>query len=367
MATELTTEQGMHIDMDPKTGAIAASPAPESIGLKKEAEEHAATEEKIVDPRKDAMDLIYANRTKAFEKELETAVAQGFGATVEQIKDDQPEEIERKPEENQVTKNDEKVTKENLTNEQEIKKPEQKRVIMVDGRPIEFTEEEYAKLAERGMFQPQIQQAAQVVQQPQQIQPKKADEAQESQPTDALRDIARRITYGNEEESTKAIADLINTAVQRVPQGDPARIAQVAAQQALAQIQFQNNLETIAREYADVYEKRASTIVAADYVNSLRHKYNMLGQPRSDLDLYREACQKTREDFGFKPETIPAKVEKQSTVQSADLGNKLERKRAAPKTLVAATKISEMEQQTKATTGSDIVAQMRKSRGQASA
>ena len=353
--TDIKTETGMRIEADPETGAIASAPPVVA------AEEAAPAP----DPRKSVMDLIYANRAKVFEKELEQAAAQGFGATNETILDDQPEENDRKPEaEAQVTKPEELVTKEKTTNEPAP--AAQKRTIMVDGRPIDFTEEEYSRLAERGMYNQPVAQQPQAPQPQQVSQSQRVEQAQENQPTDALRDIARRITYGNEEESTKALADLINTAVSRANQTqvNPNQIAQVAAQQAMAQIQFQKNLDAVGSEYADIFEKRASTLVAADHVNSLRYKYAMLGTPKSDLDLYREAGKLTREDFGMKSEaTTPATLNKPA-VQSADLGNKLERKRAAPKTPTAATKTIAMDAQRQVLTGSDIVAAMRKSRGQ---
>lgn len=362
--TDIDISKGMHIESDPATGAIAASPEPPENKVE-DIKETENIKETPVDYRKLAMETIYASRAKVFERELELAAAQGFGATNDVIKE--PDDVIKEPDDAEGTLEAQPKVEEKVVELPNQDAPTQKKVVIIDGRPIEFTEEEYARLAERGMYAGQINQAAQqVMQQPtQDTLPKKAEDTQENQTTDVLRDIARRITYGNEEESTKAVADLISAAVQQggQNQADPRQIAALAAQQAMAQIQFQTNLETIAREYADIYEKRERTLVAADTVNSLRHKYAVLGIPKSDIELYREACNKTRELFGLSSETAPANVQKTATVHSADLGNKLERKRAAPKPLTAATKISSAEQQ-KPLTGSDIVAKMRKSRGQ---
>ena len=307
------------------------------------------------------MDLIYAKRSKVFEQELETAAAQGFGATTDPIK----EIVENDTIENKEESEEDRQKTEDKTESLDPKTQHSKRVVLIEGRPIEFTEEEYARLAEKGLYQPQVQAVQQQFQQPI-TPPQKADDPKQNHQNDLLRDIARRITYGSEDESIGAIADLINAASTRTSQNqaDPNQIAQFAAQQALAQLQFQKNLETIASEYKDIYEKRSATLVAADYVNSLRYKYGMLGIAKPDLELWREACEKTREDLGISPKTTTAKDQNKITAHGFELSNKLERKRAAPKPPAAATRVIAMEQQ-RAITGSDIVAAMRKSRGQA--
>lgn len=369
MTTEMTVESGMHIEPDPKTGAIAASQTTEDTApLEKndqpEQTEKAASEEKKepVNPRKAIMEQIYANREKSYQKELDYAAAVSVGATVDPILDEaSPISEERKTEE--PLQEVEKVKSE------PAKEPSKKKYIIA-GQQVELTEDELAGLASRTVqAEHRLQQIPQqpIYQQPFQPQQVLPQVQQPPEIDSRLKDIARKITYGSEEESTKALGELVGLTaglVQR-PQGPtPDQIVQAAVAQTTAQLQFKQNLDTIASEYKDVFEKRSATLVAADHVNSLRNRYATIGIQKPDVELYREACELTREEFGLKSSTASQNGEKKIAA-SPNLGSKLERKRAAPQPAAPAHKISHADPAKSAPTGSDIVANMRKSRGQA--
>lgn len=365
MTTELNVESGMHIEADPKTGAIAASQVLEEAPKGKEPDEQPEQTQKAeaeqpepqVNPRQAIMDTIYAKRADSFQKELDYAAAISMGATVDPIKEEQTVEPERK-------------TEAAKTEEQQAPaaepKPKETKQYTINGQNVNLNEAELQQLLNR--FQAERQQYVQP-QQPvhQPVQQQQRSVEQEPQDKDRLKEIARKITYGNEEESTNALQDLVGLTIRNVqrPTGPtPDQIVQVATNNAVAQLQFQQNLNTIANEYADVFNKRSLTLVAADNVNSLRNKYSMLGVPKPDIELYREACELTRQELVKPSETVKPNVESKPAAQPAQLQAKLERKRAAPQPPAGANKIASELPSNAHPSGSQVVAAMRKSRGQ---
>lgn len=372
MTTEFTTQGGMHIESDPKTGAIAASnaaaveealKAPLPDDQPEQTVEAAAEEPKgPVDSRKAIMEKIYESREEQFKKELEYAAdvsAQiDAGATVEQILEEKSEvPAEEKP-----------VPQKRAAEQAPLQEAlPQTRKVIVGNQQFDLTPEEMEQLAARTL---QAEAAArQVYHQPQPVyyQPQQQVQQQPEPAREDLKDIARRITYGSEEESAKALADFANlTARMAQPQVAPEQIAQYAANMAIAQTNFNRNLETISSEYADIYQNRGKSLVAADHVGNLRQKYAMLGQQKPDLELWREACSKTRDEYGGSSETAERVNKEQTPAQQVTAvvnPTRLERKRAAPQPASAVNKTQPMQQQ-RIVTSSDIVSRMRQQRGQ---
>ena len=377
MATELNTEAGMHIESDPKTGAIAAPVVvPEIqkvIDAKADAPEPKAQEDaepEKIDPRKAIMDKIYANRSEQFKKELDTAAAADLGATTDAIVDEAPV-LDRKD-----VADEPKVEAVAEAKPQPKAEAPAKRSINIGGQQYELTEAEIEQLAQRAVYAEnhiRQQEARPQYQQPQQQQ------IQQPAPQDValdavqLKEIARRITYGSEEESTRALADfagltadLARKTTNSLP---PEQLVQVATANAVAQVRFENDLQTIASEYADVFENRSKSLIAADKVGLLRQKYAQLGMPKTQIELYREACSETQKEFGARPETATVAERNNPSVQQVVTRvnqNRVERKRAAPQPISAVNKTQQMSNQSAYPSGSDIVSAMRKSRGQPS-
>ena len=380
MTTELQTEGGMHINPDPKTGAIAASQEnADTVKTQEQAkndqpEQTSAAEteqpQEPVNPRDAIMKSIYEGRAKQFKDELEYAATISHGGTMQSASDEeqQPAAEEQPKEENKTES--EKPAEQPAAAAGDQQPPERKPYV-INGQTVQLSVEELALLANRAIQQQQHliygqqQQMRQApAQQPQQVQQPQV--RPELVAPDRLREIVRKITYGSEDESVRALQDFAEHTAQSVQRSlgpTPEQIAGYAAQTALAQVQFQTNLDTIAREFPDVFEKRSATLVAADYVNSLRNRYQMLGVPKPDIELYREACQLTRGEFGKQQQeqqqtstrATPAAVQVSST--------KVERKRAAPQPPAPVSKVLPAQQE-RVKTGSDIVNSMRKSRGQ---
>lgn len=368
MTTELNTEGGMHIPPDPKTGAIAASnvAAVEETKPKDDQPEQTpeaeANGEKL-SPRELIMQKIYANRGEQFEKELEYAATVSAGGSIEPILEEQvKEQSDPVPEE----KIEEKPKAEPAT-------AAQTKRVTIGQQQFDLTDKELEQLAQRTLYaeqqarqqyqpQPQYQQPQQQYQQP----------VQQGDDTGILKDIARRITYGSEEESVRALADFagLTARLASANQIPPEQLVQVAKNQAIAEMNFTRNLESISSEYADIFESRAKSLVAADKVGNLRQKYMMLQTPRSDLDLYREACSMARQEFGGSSVTsgFDDKTQKSAQPLTAVVNQtRVERKRAAPQPAGAVNKVQPMQQSNRGVTSSDVVAAMRASRGQPAA
>lgn len=381
--TELHVDSGMHIES--QDGVIARSPINPDT-------ENSTSAPEPFDPRKDIMASIVANRAKTFEKELEY----GTGLTNQETIIDEDEAAAAK--DAQVATTDQATAdalaaaqgKENNASPTNTETSAQtttpsKKSIIVNGQTLEFTEDELVKLAQRGLAADQrFQEAAQMRAQYQQALQNAQGAQQNAQPTipaagqaspvvdEAIaREISRRITFGSEEEQTKAISELIDVAARtagRATQAPPPeQLVNIATQQALATIRFENNMETIGREFKEIFEDRGLTLIAADAVNALRKKYEMLGTPKSDLDIYREAGTFVKDRY-VKPSSAQAQSPStNATIQSAQaapMTAKLERKRVAPQPPAAANKIASEAPQQVAPTGSQIVAQMRKARHQ---
>lgn len=190
--------------------------------------------------------------------------------------------------------------------------------------------------------------------------------------------FARRLAYGDEAEGGKALQELITSVVQRAaqPAVDHTAIVNAAVHQSMQAQQFLHNMQTIGAEYPDIFGKpdetdpaalakhhRLSRLAALE-LTDLRKHYAALGHARSDLDLYREAANNVRSTLGA-PQSQPAVEQATSTaIQAASSPSRLERKRAAPQNPTPVSRVASLGEQPRAPSGSQIVAAMRKARGQ---
>lgn len=369
--TELHVQSGMHIESP--DGVIARPPA-----INPETGEVPEVQESF-DPRKAMMDAIVANRAESFQKELD------YGIEISPQKSPEQEDAD-------AAARDEALAVASGTKEPEeaAEAPIAKKTIVVDGQSLEFTEDELIRLAQRGMSADnRFQEAANMRQQyndalaraqGQQYQPtapaagQQAVQPQSTPADDAmLKEISRRISYGSEEEQTRAVSDLINvaakTAGRNIQVPSPDQLVNVATQNALATIRFEQNMETIGREYKDIFEDEDLTLIAAKQANKLDMKYKMLGLAKSPLEIYREAGNTVREKYlnGVSASEHVGSITTQTPIQSAQvlpMTAKVERKRVAPQPPAAANRTASDNAQSAHPSGSQIVAQMRKSRHQ---
>lgn len=349
-----------------------------------------------INPREAKMAEIFANRATAIQNELQLGkeiAAEGLQEPVSAEPDAPPKGAEPQGDAPPV---DAAPQSGGDGQEPPAAAPAPKIPLRVNGQQLELTQEELIAMAQRGIgADERFREAARMRDEAQRLHAQPIPQNTQPQPVAghpapqapqpeavvldqaAARDLARRMNYGSEEDQVQAIQDLGGIIAKQL-QGrasqapSPDQLVQSASLRALETIRFENNLATVMNEFSDVFSHRALTIAAADEVNQLRFKYQTIGAPKSDLDLYREACTKIRDNYLPKAPSADAPPQPQPNpnppVQSApnviNMNDRIERKRAAPKPPVAATRTAQDTAQTERYMPQNIVANMRKSRGQ---
>ncbi len=252
----------------------------------------------------------------------------------------------------------------------------QRHLIEVGGQQFQVTDEEYRQLATMGAVaniairqQQNAPQPTQPLQAPQQaaqppMQRGALDEA-------TAREFQRKFAYGSEQEGIQAVQELAaHIAAQSQPQVDPNRIVHVATQQALQQIQLQDNLNKIGAEFPEIFANNSTSQLAALKLHEIRRRDEMLGVQKPDLELYREACQMVVDDARRltgqpRPGASAASTASQAAPGGQPMADRLERKRAAPRQPAAISRTAATAgEQRRAPSGSEIVEAMRKARYQ---
>lgn len=231
----------------------------------------------------------------------------------------------------------------------------QKYPVIVNGQRIEYTLEELQQQAQLGVAARQkFEEAAELRRQAELI----AASRQNSQPThqaqsvnintteqlqdipkEELLDIAKRMNYGSEEEQVEAVRKAILLGQKQgrnVP--TPEQMIQAATQNALATLTAQQEQAVLKSEFPDILPE-TPLLYTADFVaNQLAQKYVALGQPKSRLEILREAGNYVRERY-LKPAASTQPEPKTSAVVTTN-PNKIERKRTAPQTPTAASAVA---------------------------
>lgn len=262
--------------------------------------------------------------------------------------------------------------------------------VNVGGQNLQVTQEQLVHLAQIGMIANQtVAEFQQAQQQPNfyQQQPAAPQQPQQRQaPTvdrERVRETVKRIQYGTEESAAEAMADLIGsvvaTAAPATPsqQVDPAAIQRAATQEALRMIQLQRDTEVIKKEYPDIMSNSELSDLAARQVVRLRDQLTRLGRTASDLEIYREAGNRVLDLMGRpRPAGTPAEqpAMARSDDQTASQASRSvvvrprttvdARKREAPRSTSQVLDRRSESPQPRIPTHSDIVAVMRKERGQ---
>ena len=268
--------------------------------------------------------------------------------------------------------------------------------IEVNGQRFLVTDDELRHLASVGaQFNQYIAQQRQALPQPQfQPQAPVAAAAEEWKPDpERTRAFVKRMQYGSEDEANQAAIEYEQALVERLraqqPQVNPQQIIDAARQATQQEIvaarqaqELERNLQIIGQEYPDVYgpnepvspelqmvyATRAET--AAFTLGRLRQQYQMRGVVKSDLDLYRETSDIIRRSIGGVA-SQPTNREPQAALQAAPIAavdpSRIERKRAAPRALMAADRRSSSgESAPQYMSNAEYIDQMRQRRGQTS-
>lgn len=254
-------------------------------------------------------------------------------------------------------------------------RPELRKVV-IDGHTFEVTQEQYDSLAEMGaraniVLSQQQQYAAYHQQQARQAQPAPAQNVQERPvaPADGLskeeaEQVAERLLYGGKEDVAKTVQELAANLTARAKNNvNSEQVAALAAQRARAELQLQQDLTTLAAEYPTIMADRTLGELAALQLNHVRHEDQAVGRTRTNLEAYREACDRVLNTIG-QPRTQASAQPHAQAPKASDRSQVQDRKRAAPSQPAPIGRRASDAAPRRAPTGSEIVAQMRRSRGQ---
>lgn len=256
-------------------------------------------------------------------------------------------------------------------------------VVVVEGQPYRVTDEQMQHLASIGAI------AIKAVQQDQQQPvPRQAVQPGSPQPyavqpaprqlltPDEARAFSSKMQYGSEQESAQALSEMAQIIAARsvpaAPVVDPNQIARHVYQQVNQQAVLERNLNQIGAEYPEIFNNHTLSQLAALKLNEVRQRDRLFGIQKPDLDSYREACNIVRAELGSRaPMPQPAQEGANNPQSQAGAnpipatGARFAAKRAAPRQLATAGRVASSEQApNRAPTASEIVNQMKRSRGQ---
>lgn len=325
-------------------------------------------------PFKDEIrDAIFAKRRALLEKEVEDQE--------NEPSEDLPEPVVAKSEP-AVTIHAEPAKPAVEPSVSENKDEQEKFILNVYGQTRELTKDEVIREAQKGLAASQAWQdaaqmkneAMQIAQaiknmQPQQAAPQNTPQKTEALDKDKVRDIAKRINYGSEEEQANAIQELgatieakVRGQAQSLP---PEQLINIATQQAVSVIRSEMKTEQeqdiLKKEFADILADYPLSMATDVIANQLAQKYQQEGRQKTRIELFREAGTLARDKY-LKPVQAPQPIAQAATVKLSD--DKIERKRAAPKPPASANKVSVEPPPSYGVGVSSVVNQMRKSRGQ---
>lgn len=180
--------------------------------------------------------------------------------------------------------------------------------------------------------------------------------------------FVQRLTYGSPDDGAAALLELAETLQAPAQQQiDPQQLIQAASQHAYQQIRLENDLQTIGREFPEVFNDQTRAITAAVHLSQIRQRDAATGQNRLPIDQYREAASLVRNAFAPQPQpgangTSPALQAAPDLPQNRE---RLERKRAAPRNPVGVSRAANLGEPERAyPTNSQIVDQLRRARHQ---
>lgn len=252
--------------------------------------------------------------------------------------------------------------------------PQSKYKIIVDGQPIEYTLEELQQQAQLGVAaRKRFEEAAELRRQAEQImasrqnfQPQQIENQNTRQqladiPVEQeLRDIAKRMNYGSEEEQVKALQDagILFNKQQGRNQPTTEQLVQIATQNAMAALSAQQEQEILRKEFPDIASDVPLAYATDLIANQLAQKYSALGQNKTRLELLMEAGTEARAKY-LRPVAQNPSSQNNTAAQPtvAVDSNKIERKRAAPQTPTAASAVARTSSDGNSGASAEMIAQ----------
>lgn len=264
--------------------------------------------------------------------------------------------------------------------------------ILVNGRQIEMPEQDLYRAAERGVYaEARVQHANATLEEARRLaaasgqtipgegRPLPAPAAPTATPapsgldSDAARELARELLYGDEEKVAEAVQRLVQARqpAQAAPI-DPRQIEEAVWNRLNGTRTLETALETFGREYQDIVADVDLTTLTAQYVQGYRNHYAQTGTQRSELELFREAGDAVRDRLNGWRGVAPAQPNggqptPATTPQPAVApGARIAIKRATPQAPAAASAPQEPATPPlrSGMTPSETVAWMKRTRGQ---
>jgi hypothetical protein len=180
--------------------------------------------------------------------------------------------------------------------------------------------------------------------------------------------IAQRLSFGTTDEQAAALVEFAELVRPEVPQIDVQALRRDIKQEVRQENRLEQNLAIIGQEYPEVFNDPVLSQVAALQLSEMRRNPYFASQ-KSDLDQYREACNNVRSRFqnAAPQQPQPGSQVTPPALQAAPSAQRLERKRAAPSIPGGADHRLVMADATpREPTTAEVIAQIRKSRGQPS-
>ena len=324
--------------------------------------------EAIADPpareptaRERALEAIYASRSEVMRNELHLAKDIGFPVPVEP----EAERIEDAPEAAPVAVEREvraaPVVEAPVAQPAPVAAPTVHE-IEIEGQRFAVDDAQLRELARMGALA-NLAVARQQYAQPEPVAPP----APAPVPEINASDIYQRIAYGSKEDGEAAVRDLAAQLSQRQPAVDPNQIAMAVEQRVRQQLTMESNLQTIAREYGEIFNDTSLSQFAALKLSEARQEFAARGIQKSDLDMYREACNRVRAVIGKQQPQSAVEQTQPVALQAAPSPDRLERKRAAPRNPTAVSRSAGVAiDAPRPPTNAEIVDRIRRSRGQPS-
>lgn len=365
--TELEVPQTMHIEAEPVEAPSSQEPDP------------APQEPRQRSKRDEMMESILANREKARERELaygaqklaeagqndiSDGVSPGDGGEAEGSGDSSPAEG-RPGSVETVPARATQAPKVSPPSAAPAAPEPRRHRIDLGGAQFEVDDAQLLHLARVGAIANQAMANAQQAQPAPQQAPKPAA-PQPILDDDEAKAAIHRIQYGDEADAAKALQHVISQAVTRgTPRIDQNALVQHATQQALQHMTVQQNLETIGREYPEIFNDSTLSQLAALKLHEIRQRDAALRVQKSDIELYREACTRVRDAIAPRAPQLQSGADPASVApQAAPANDRLDRKRAAPRNPSAVDRRAHAESAPRPPSGGEIVEAMRKARGQ---
>ncbi len=182
----------------------------------------------------------------------------------------------------------------------------------------------------------------------------------------AALELARELLYGDEGKVVDALLQWRQPSQQPTQPADPEALARDVYSRVDARLGLQHALQTFGSEYPEIINDPDLATLGANYVQQLRAHYAQTQTPRTELDLFREAGDAVRQAVtrwsgGGAPAPDPTPAPPPAAQAAGP--SRITIKRSMPQAPAAAA-AQQMAPAPRQKTGTDIVNEMRRARGQ---